>query len=247
MALINSATDGSGLIVDTASKAARVTLYDAAGNVVVGQKTMVGSVPVVIASDQSAVKVDGSAVTQPISAAALPLPAGACTQTTLTAISAQLPATLGQKTMAASQAVAIASDQGAVPVSGPLTNAQLLSYSANLWMTATGAVNTSVTATLPAAGAGLFHYIISIKVTNLYSVVGVANGAGNIVTSTNLSGNPAWTTEQLASPAGTAVPVISETAVIPMKSAVANTATTIVCPAQLQTIWRVNVLYYTGP
>lgn len=94
----------------------------------------------------------------------------------------------------------------------------------------------------------MFHYILSIKVTKLYSVVGVANGAGNIITSTNLSGSPAWTTEQLASVAGTAVQVVSEVAAgLPMKSAAANTATTIVCPAQLQTIWRVQVCYYTGP
>lgn len=251
MALINSSTDGTGLIVDTTSKAARVLLYDASGNVLVGQKTMAASVPVAIASDQAPVPVSGTVAvsgTLPISAAALPLPAGACTQTTLAAISGQLPASLGQKVSAASQAVVLASDQGAVPVSGPMTQAQFLTYSANLWVTGTAAVNTALTATLPAAGAGLFHYILSIKVTKLYSVVGVASGAGVIVTSTNLSGSPAWTTEQLASAAGTAVQVVSEVASgLPMKSSVANTATTIVCPAQLQTIWRINIAYYTGP
>lgn len=70
-----------------------------------------------------ALRVDGSAVTQPISAASLPLPAGAATSalqttgnTTLTTISGQLPATLGAKTTANSLAVNIASDQ-TVPVS----------------------------------------------------------------------------------------------------------------------------------
>ena len=65
----------------------------------------------------NAVKVDGSAVTQPISAAALPLPTGASTETTLSAVSGKLPATLGQKTSANSLAVSIASDQSAVPAS----------------------------------------------------------------------------------------------------------------------------------
>ena len=51
--------------------------------------------------------------TQPVSAAALPLPTGASQDAT---ISARL-GTLGQKAMAASTPVAIASDQGAVPVS----------------------------------------------------------------------------------------------------------------------------------
>lgn len=63
------------------------------------------------------VSVDGSGVTQPVSAAALPLPTGAATEATLAAQSAKLPATLGQKAMAASMAVVIASDQSAVPAS----------------------------------------------------------------------------------------------------------------------------------
>lgn len=61
--------------------------------------------------------VDGSGVTQPISAATLPLPTGAATEATLAAQSAKLPATLGQKAMAASMAVVIASDQSAVAIS----------------------------------------------------------------------------------------------------------------------------------
>ena len=69
-------------------------------------------------------KVDGSAITQPISAAALPLPTGASTsanQTTtnasLSSIDTKTPA-LGQSTMAASSPVTIASNQSAIPVSG---------------------------------------------------------------------------------------------------------------------------------
>lgn len=46
------------------------------------------------------------------------LPTGAATSALQTALSAQIPTTLGQKTMANSLAVAIASDQSAVPVSG---------------------------------------------------------------------------------------------------------------------------------
>lgn len=55
--------------------------------------------------------------TQPISAASLPLPSGAATETTLSAISTKTPA-LGQALMAASSPVVIASNQSAVPVSG---------------------------------------------------------------------------------------------------------------------------------
>ena len=68
-----------------------------------------------------ALQVDGSAVTQPISAVALPLPTGAATEATLltrvadATITARLN-TLGQKLMAASAPVVIASDQSSIPI-----------------------------------------------------------------------------------------------------------------------------------
>lgn len=46
------------------------------------------------------------------------LPTGAATDSAVTTMSAKLPATLGQKAMASSMAVTLASDQSAVPVSG---------------------------------------------------------------------------------------------------------------------------------
>jgi len=116
---------------------------------------------------------------------------------------------------------------------------------ANLWVTGTAAVNTALTVTLPAA-AGLFHYIVKIELIKLYSVVGVASGSGVIVTSTNLN-SAAWTTEQNSSAAGTCAKVVDYAPCVPIKSAVVNTATTFVAPAQLQTIWRWNVVYYLGP
>lgn len=54
--------------------------------------------------------------TQPISAASLPLPTGAATETTLSGLSAKF-GSLGQKTMANSAPVVIASDQSAIPAS----------------------------------------------------------------------------------------------------------------------------------
>lgn len=80
-----------------------------------------------------AAKVDGSAVTQPVSAASLPLPTNAATEASLAAAAASLvsidggtPAALGQGTMAQSMKVVIASDQSTVPVSfGAPANAAL--------------------------------------------------------------------------------------------------------------------------
>ena len=148
--------------------------------------------------------------------------------------------TVGQKTMAASLPVALASDQTTFP-------AVAEQRAAILHVTGTAAVNTALTITLPAAGAGLFHYITSIQWFKRYSVIGVAAGAGTIITSTNLPGNPAWDTEQLAAPPGTVVRVIDYQAHGPLRSLAANTATTIVAPLQLQTIWRGNVSYFVAP
>jgi hypothetical protein len=114
-------------------------------------------------------------------------------------------------------------------------------------VTATALVNTASTATLAAAGAGLFHYITRIELVKLYAVLGVAAAAGVIITSTNLPGAVAWTTEQAAGTLGTAPKVIDITFARPLKSSVANTATTFVAPLQLQTIWRWNIYYYTAP
>lgn len=154
--------------------------------------------------------------------------------------------TRGQRqTVKAASTAAVAADLPAVVALHPTTALPEM-RAATLGVTATAAVNTGSTLTLPAAGAGLFHYIVSLELVKLYSIVGVAAGAGVIITSTNMPGTPAWTTEQLASVAGTTARVIKEEPTTPLKSSVANTATTFVAPAQLQTIWRWNVRYFTA-
>lgn len=102
--------------------------------------------------------------TQPISAAALPLPTGASTETTLAALNGKFSA-LGQGTMAASTPVVIASNQSAVPVSGtffqttqPVSIATLpaLATGANVIgaVTQSGTWNIGSITTLPALPAG---------------------------------------------------------------------------------------------
>ena len=125
------------------------------------------------------------------------------------------------------------------------TNNSLKTDVSVLMVTGTAAVNTALTITLPAV-TGLFHYITSIQIVKLYSVIGVASAAGVVVTSTNLPGNPAWLTEQTVGAAGTVVTVLSLVLKAPLKSSVVSVATTIVAPLQLQTIWSANVTYFTG-
>lgn len=86
-----------------------------------GQKAMAASLPVVIASDQSAF---------PVTVGSLPLPTGAATEATLSALSAKF-GSLGQALMAASAPVVIASDQSAVPVSGTVAATQSGTWNVN--------------------------------------------------------------------------------------------------------------------
>lgn len=110
-----------------------------------GQATMADSLPVVIASDQTAVPVTGTfwqatqpvsgtfwQATQPVSAASLPLPTGAATEATLSAASAKLPASLGAKAGSASLSVVPATDATHTVAAAAATNATTTAYAASL-------------------------------------------------------------------------------------------------------------------
>lgn len=116
----------------------------------------------------------------------------------------------------------------------------------NLHVTVTAAVNTAATITLPAAGVGLFHYITNIHLVRAAAAAVVGGGAAQVVTSTNLPGSPAWSHGD-AMAAGTTAIDLDFTPTTPLKSSVANTATTIVMPAPGLTILnRGNCSYFVG-
>lgn len=133
----------TGPLTDTQLRATAVPVADGGGSLTVDgvffQATQPVSVAAVVHVDDNAgsLTVDGTvaisgsvAVTGPltdtqlrasavpVSAATLPLPSGAATETTLASIDAGIPASLGQKTMANSMPVVVASDQSALPVTG---------------------------------------------------------------------------------------------------------------------------------
>jgi hypothetical protein len=117
----------------------------------------------------------------------------------------------------------------------------------SLAVTAVSTANTAVTLTLPAV-AGQFHYITSIQITRTCTSA-VAGSAVLTVTTTNLPGSLAWTAGN-ACGVGTTNQDVGLLALDtrPLKSSVVNTATTIVAPAAGATaIYRINVLYFTGP
>jgi hypothetical protein len=114
-----------------------------------------------------------------------------------------------------------------------------------LHVTATAAANTAATATLPAPGAGLFHYITSINIMRNATAV-LAGTATIIHTTTNLPGTPAWSVGNAMAAGGTQLDV-DYSPTTPLKSLVANTATTVVAAAAgAAVLGRVNVSYYVG-
>lgn len=115
----------------------------------------------------------------------------------------------------------------------------------NLAVTATAAANTGFTLTLPAAGVGMFHYITHIDITR-NATAALAGTATLIYTTTNIPGSLAWSVGNAMNAGGTEKDVVFEPAT-PLKSSVANTATTIVAPAcGLAVLCRINVTYYIG-
>lgn len=261
-----------------------------------GQRLMVASMPVVIASDQTAIPVSGGGVTDvnivssitlpvdltdettrevgrvypgvgatyPISAAALPLPAGAATEATLATrladatFTGRLPAAAAMAdneanpTLTKIAAYLMALDPAGTwdrmlgnALSGLRTNMER----ATLVQAASPAANTAATLTLPAAGAGLFHYLTHVFIAR-HATAALAGGGTLAVTTTNLNGltwrvgNQASITVAIMQPG---VLVDSEY-VHPIRSAAANTASTIVLPAPgAAVLWTAWCAYYVGP
>lgn len=191
-------------------------------------------------------RVDGSGVTQPISATSLPLPTGAATSAlqtsgnaTLSAISAQLPTTLGQKTSANSLAVVLASDQSAITITGNIGVAQGSTTAAELGPLVQGAVTTAApsytaatTNPLSLTTAGALR-VDGSAVTQPISAAALPLPAGASTSSLQTSGNASLTSIDSKTPAlgqavmAASVPVViaSNQSAIPVIVGVSTTAT----------------------
>lgn len=140
--------NGGDLVAPAMNIGTNELIVDAtqSGMVPVTVDAVTALVPVEIQSQVNPIDVNivSSAITQPISAAALPLPTGAATETTLSGMSGKLPATLGAKTIANSMAVNIASDQ-IVPViqnETYITGAATATLNNNILLSVAGANST---------------------------------------------------------------------------------------------------------
>jgi hypothetical protein len=149
---------------------------------------------------------------------------------------------VGQSTAASLNATVVQATAANLNANVVLTS---VTASANLAVTATGAAAAAVTATLPAPGAGLFHFITAIEISMFYTAAGTAAATPILVTTTNFAAATVFSFDASAAAEGTISRYIL-TPFVPIQSSVANTATTIVCPASTAKIWRVNVFYYTA-
>ena len=115
--------------------------------------------------------------------------------------------------------------------------------------TTISAANATVTLTIAAAGAGLFHYITSVEIVNVNpTIAAIAAAAVTLAyTTTNIPGAPAWTAGTLlAAGAEKLVERVSYPGGI--KTTTAATATTFVAPAiGAGGLCRIIVTYYIAP
>jgi uncharacterized membrane protein len=110
--------------------------------------------------------------------------------------------------------------------------------------TATSAANTAVTVTLAAPAAGLFHYIVAVRIFHSCTAAVVGTALLSI-TSTNLPFT--WSDGNACAVGSDNVP-INFSFSVPVKSTAAATQSTIVCPAHgAAAICEINVIYFIGP
>ena len=114
-----------------------------------------------------------------------------------------------------------------------------------LLVTATAALATAVTASLPAV-TGLRHYIDFISVVKFNGAVLTAAAAPVVCTTTNLPGSPVLNFPADAATQGTDVERRLDWGGTGCAASAIGTATTIVCPVTTGALWRINVGYRLG-
>lgn len=122
-----------------------------------------------------------------------------------------------------------------------IDSAQVIQIADTTGITATAAAGAGVTITIPAVAAK-FNYLAYLSIV-MYAAAALTGGATPVVvTSTGLSGTPAWTF-----PTAAAIGTLTEEKVEtshPIKGTAINTAMTIVAPATPNVIWRVTAAYF---
>lgn len=213
---------------------------------VVGQALMAASMPVVIASNQSAVPVTLTSTTITGSVAVT----GTVTANQGTANTAangwfqRLTDGTNNVAVKAASTAAVAADVALVVAVSPNNVVPVTNATNDLAVTVTAAAAAIATLTLPAV-ASQFHRIQYLEITAYTTVARVGGVAPVLVTSTNLPGSPVWTLASAAA-VGTTERIVVPIGPGGLRSSVLNTATTIVGPATASIIWRITAIYRTS-
>ncbi len=115
---------------------------------------------------------------------------------------------------------------------------------ATLHVTATATAGSAGQLAIPAAGAGLFHYITAIDITMYSTAARTGTATPVLVSTSNLPGNPFWnfpTAGAIGTVDRLVMPLDS-----PLRSTVSNTNTLFSAPATASVIWRINVSYFVS-
>lgn len=112
--------------------------------------------------------------------------------------------------------------------------------------TTVGAAGAATTLTIAAPGAGLRQYLTYLAINRFAAAALTAAAAPVTVTTTNIPGALAFSFPADAALQGTLFPLREDFA-FPLAANALNTATTIVCPATTNVIWRVTAGFYVAP
>jgi hypothetical protein len=112
--------------------------------------------------------------------------------------------------------------------------------------TAVGAAGAAVTLTLASPGAGMRHYITYLAINRFAAALLTAAATPVTVTTTNLPGSLAFSFPADAAAQGT-IDRWREDLAFPLAASALSTATTIVCPATPNVIWRVTAGFLIMP
>lgn len=112
--------------------------------------------------------------------------------------------------------------------------------------TTIGASGAATTLTLAAPGAGLRHYLTYLSINRFAAALLTAAATPIAVTTTNLPGSLAFSFAADAAALGT-LDRWREDFAYPLMTSAQNTATTVVCPATTNVIWRITAGYFVAP
>ena len=112
-------------------------------------------------------------------------------------------------------------------------------------ISATAAVTTALTLTVPAAAAGLYNYLVALELTLVVATTVTGAATPIAVTSTGVTGTPTYyLANGTSAVVGALLDRITLTPALPIKGSATATAMTFVAPSVTGAIWTMRAFYY---